>query len=106
MFSTVVKTGKKQTNFREAAVYAVYADLRQKDSRKNSIIVSGLPSRQCNDKLSVDKLFEDEFNLATDISICKRLGQQVTGKIQPRLVVLSNPDHASRILSDAKILRH
>ena len=106
LFSTVVKTGRKPTNFREAAVSAVYADLRQKDSRKNYIILSGLPSRQCNDKLSVAKLFKDEFDLVTDISVCKRLGQQMTGKIQPLLVVLSNPDHASRILSDAKRLRH
>jgi len=51
-------------------------------------------------------LLKYEFNLATDISVCKRLGQQVTGKIQSLLVVLSNPDHASLILSDAKKLRH
>ena len=106
LFSTVVKSGRKPANFREAAVSAVYADLRQKDNRKNSIILSGLPSRQCNDKLSVAKLFKDEFDLVTDISVCKRLGQQVTGKIQPLLVMLSNPDHASRILSEAKKLRH
>jgi len=106
LFSTVVKTGRKPTNFREAAVSAVYADLRQRDSRKNSIILSGLPSRQCSDNLSVAKLFKDEFDLVTDISVCKRLGQPVTGKIQPLLVMLSNPDHASRILSEAKQLRH
>ena len=46
LFYTVVKTVRKQTNFREAAVSAVHADLRQKDSRTNSIILSGLPSRQ------------------------------------------------------------
>jgi hypothetical protein len=51
-------------------------------------------------------LFKDEFDLVTDISVCKRLGQQVAGKIQPLLVMLSNPDHASRILSEAKKLRH
>jgi len=34
MFSTVVKTDRKPTNFREAAVSAVYADLQQKDSCK------------------------------------------------------------------------
>lgn len=106
LFSTMVKTGRKPTNFREAAVSAVYADLRQKDSRKNSIILSGLPSRQCDDKSSVAKLFKDEFDLVTDISVCKRLGQQVSGKIQPLLVVLSNPDHTRRILSEAKNLRH
>jgi len=70
LFSTVVKTGRKPTNFQKAAVSAV---LRQKDSRKGSIIVSRLPSQKCNDKLPVDKLFKDEFNLATDISVCKVL---------------------------------
>jgi hypothetical protein len=106
LFSTMLKTGRKSTNFPEAAVSAFYAGLRQKDSHKNSIILSGLPSRQCNDKLSVAELFKDEFDLVMDISICKRLGQQVTGKIQPLLVVLSSADQASRILSQAKNLRH
>ena len=86
-YSTVVKTHRKAANFREAAVSAVYADLRQNDSRKNSIIISGLPIRPCTDKSSVTQLFKAEFDLNTDISACKRLGQQLTGKIQPLLVI-------------------
>jgi len=59
-----------------------------------------------NYKFSVAQLFKAEFDLVADISACKRLGQQVTGKIQPMFVILSNAGHASRIMSDAMKLRH
>jgi hypothetical protein len=104
LYSTVLM--KRPNNFREAAVSAVCADLRQKENRKNSIIVSGLPNRALSDKVSVSNLVKAEFNLDIDISTCKRLGLQVDGKIQPLLVVLKNPDHVCQILSDAKCLRH
>jgi hypothetical protein len=106
LYSTVLKANGKPTNFREAAVTAVYVDQGQKDSRKNSVIVSGLPVRTCSDKSSVTKLFKDEFDLDTDISVCKRLGQKFSGKVQPLLVTLRNSEHVHRILSDAKRLRH
>lgn len=105
LFSAVVRSNRKPTNFREAAVSAVYIDQRQKDSRKNSVIISGLPIRSCTDKLSVSQLFKTEFDLDTDISVCKRLGQKISGKIQPLLVVLKNVEHVNWILSHAKSLR-
>jgi hypothetical protein len=104
-YSAVVKSNKRPANFREAAVAAVYVDQRRKDSRKNSVIISGLPPRPQTDKSSVLQLFKTEFDLDTDIPVCRRLGQQLPGKIQPLLVVLKNPEHASLILSGAKRLR-
>lgn len=106
-YSTVVKANLKPTNFREAVVSAVYTDLKQKDSRKNSIIVSGLSTSPCNDndKSIVVKLIKDEFDIDTDISTCQRLGQHINGKIQPLLVVLKNINHVKQILLDAKKLR-
>ena len=104
-YSTVVKANLKPTNFREAVVSAVYTDLKQKDNRKNSIIVSGLSTSPCNDKSTVVKLIKDELDIATDISTCKRLGQHINGKIQPLLVVFKNTDHVKQILLDAKKLR-
>jgi len=50
-FFTVVQNGSNPSNFREATVSAAYTDLRQKDTRKNTINMSGLPSQQYNDKL-------------------------------------------------------
>ena len=62
-------------------------------------------SGQSNEKSTVVNLFKSEFNLDSDISSCKRLGQPLNGKFLPRLVVLKNTDHVNHILSDAKKLR-
>jgi hypothetical protein len=67
--------------------------------------MSLLPTRSCSDNQSVFQLFDTEFNLKTDITHCKRLGQPIPGKIQPLLVVFRSVDEAKLILSNAKRLR-
>ena len=104
-FSEVLKANRKPSNYIEAADSAVHTDLRQKDSRKNSIVVYGLPTGQGDEKISVSQLFKAEFNINTDILVCKRLGQQQIGKIQPLLITLKNQNHASQIITEAKKLR-
>ena len=84
---------------------AVYNDQRERESRSNSVIISGLPTRDCSDKQSVIELFDVEFNLHTEVTHCKRLGQPLPCKIQPLLIVFRSADEAKLILSNAKRLR-
>jgi hypothetical protein len=105
LYSSALKSNNSTFNFRQAAVAAVYNDQRERESRSNSVIVSGLPTRSCSDNQSVFQLFDTEFNLKTDITHCKRLGQPIPGKIQPLLVVFRSVDEAKLILSNAKRLR-
>jgi hypothetical protein len=103
-YSTTAKTfmPNKPTNFKQAAVTAVYLEKQVKDSRKNSLTITGLPSRSCSDKQSVTQLISTEFNFQVEISHNKRLGKSLPDRIQPLLVVLKNVDHVNQILSDAK----
>ena len=105
LYSSALQSNNNTFNFRQAAVAAVYNDQRERESRSNSVIISGLPTRDCSDKQSVIELFDVEFNLHTEVAHCKRLGQPMPGKIQPLLIVFRNVDEAKLILSNAKRLR-
>jgi hypothetical protein len=89
----------------KAAVATVYNDQRERESRSNSVIFSGLPARDCCDKQLVTELFDAEFHLQPEVTHCKRLGQPMPGKIQPLLIVFRKVDEAKLILSNAKRLR-
>lgn len=105
LYSSALKA-TMPADFREAAVTAVYIDQKQRDNRKNSVIISGLPcSDSMSDKSAAVQLFRSELNVDAEITLCKRLGQQLSGRTQPLLVVLRTTELANTILSKAKCLR-
>jgi hypothetical protein len=49
LYSSALHSNNITFNFRQAAVAAVYNDQRVRESRSNSVIISGLPTRDCSD---------------------------------------------------------
>lgn len=90
---------------RNVVVSAVYRDLSDKERRARNVVVNGLPP-SADDKASFHNLVVTEFNKPPNIVRCRRLGKPQPGRIQPLLVVLSDPMEASFFINNAKQLRN
>jgi len=103
--------GSKPTDqSNQAAVTAMYVDLRRKQHRSNNIVVSGLQYSD-NDAVMVTEMLEEEFGGDTElwpgvsVARCQRLGKQQDNKLQPLLVTLDSRDQAEYYIKNARYLR-
>lgn len=55
--STVAKKKPKLNNFREAVAAAIYVERNKKDSCKNFMVITSLPSSSFLEKITVWKIF-------------------------------------------------
>jgi hypothetical protein len=85
----------------------MYVDQSLKRRRESSLIVTGLePAAGNPDTELFASLCLAEFAIKPDVVSAKRLGHSQTGKVQPLLVYLKQPDQAQQLINSAKRLRH
>jgi hypothetical protein len=107
MSSSRVQSTRAGAGFREMVRSAIQDDIRARDKRAKTIIVSGLAARDgCTDKENVSQLISTEFDTQPNIAYCRRLGEPEAGRVRPLLVALSSASEASWLVSNAKWLRH
>jgi len=95
-----------QKSFRGAVLSAVYSDMREQETRSKNFVVSGLAvDTNVEDKEIVEILCEKELQIKPDIKSCRRLGKNISGKVQPILVSICTKEQASKITSSARKLR-
>jgi hypothetical protein len=101
--------GTPRANFptnSQAIAKVVHNELIIKKQRENNLVVTGLkPSSTVSDKKLFEDLCSGNLNTTPSVNYCRRFGKQITGKVQPLLVVLPSADAAQFILSKAKLLR-
>lgn len=90
---------------RNAVVSAVYADFEEKNRRARNIVISGLSTSSVSDKVAVENLCDTEIGFKPQIVSCRRLGQQISGRVQPVLVVLQSVSDAEYLIRNARCLR-
>lgn len=101
-----VKSKHAAQTFKDVIRTAIDDDCRSRARRSKSIVVSGLEtSSTCSDKDNFLRLCSREFKAQPRVTFCKRLGEQITGRIQPLLVALSTAEDAAWFVANAKLLR-
>ena len=93
--------------FTDSVVIAMHVDQAERRQRASSVIVSGLAE---STSVSDIELFADlcttELGISADISLTKRLGREMQGKVKPLLVQLKDVSQAQLLINSAKQLRH
>lgn len=94
-----------QVDLRRDVVAGMYVDMELKQRRARNIIVSGVP--YSNDDFSyVTNLIAEEFDLHYIPTVmCRRIGRQTDGRIQPLLVTLESSEDAAYFVANARLLR-
>jgi len=95
-----------QRPLRQALLTAVYEEDRQKKSRERNFIMTGLPvDALLTDTQFVKNLCHYELGIDADVVRCDRIGNPVSGKVQPVKVAVRSAVQAAQIISSAKLLR-
>ena len=86
---------------------AVHTEFRDISNRSLNVVVSGLkPSSIDNDAAQFSELCASELIIYPSVKSTHRLGNVISGRIQPLLVTLQSTDDVREILQSAKLLRN
>jgi len=103
--SVPVKAGiTPSASFQSAVLSTVYRETKQQEVRSKNFVVHGLPASP-NDQTSVEQLCETELHLKPAITLCKRIGKKVAGKVQPLKITVRSAEQATSVIACARNLR-
>lgn len=98
-------SAEPQEDLRRDVVASMYVDMELKQRRARNIIVSGVPYSS-DDFSYVTNLIAEEFDLHYIPTVmCRRIGRQTDGRIQPLLVTLESSEDAAYFVANARLLR-
>lgn len=90
---------------KQAVVSAVYSDFAEHDRRSRNVVITGLSDQTGDEKLSVERLLQDEFGKLIRVVRCRRLGRLQGNRVRPVLAVLSSATDAEFLIQNARQLR-